>query len=168
MHSSLEQILAKENLYTLLQTISKWNASSGKIKQAEYNFQEMINLDLHDSTAYSGYAFLLFDEKRYLEASIYFKLAYYQGPPAVGMNLYYYAQCLELSGHNKREIVNILYEVTEIDTDALSPWLDIFQYAKNINDMNQTKKIAVKILSNTTLYEQLTTNEYLTLSEVIQ
>jgi hypothetical protein len=165
----LENIVAKENLYTLLQTLAKWSEQQGNMLKTKDHLQEMLALDLYDSTGYSQYGFFLFDQQKFQEASIYFKLAYFLGSPAVAMNLYYYAQSLScLPNIDQQEIIKILYEVTTIDPDAISPLLDLFEYEKTANNQNNMQAIANKILSNNNLSEQLTTEEYEAINTILE
>lgn len=52
-------LLAKENLYTLLQTKAKWFFHQGNSALAEPCFEEMVELDSYDATVYSEYGFFL-------------------------------------------------------------------------------------------------------------
>ena len=162
----LEEILAKENLYTCLQTLSKWNTSLGLLEQAKSNLTEMVNIDPFDSTGYSEMAFFLSNHDKYEEAASHFKLASELGSPGVGMNTYYYAKCLQILGKTDDAIV-VLYESTKTDPEAVSPWIDLFDYYSDANNLTKQKEIALVLLTNPIYRNQLEEDEIDKMKEFI-
>lgn len=157
-NGTLEEIIATENLYTCLQTLSKWNTSLDQLEQAKSNLNEMISLDPLDSTGYGEMAFFLLNIENYEEAASYFKSASEFGPPAVGMHTYYYGKCLQVLGRTD-DALAALYESTKIDPDAVSPWLDLFDYYLEMNNQTKTKEIASRLLTNPVYRNQLEQEE---------
>lgn len=155
----LEEIVLKESLYTSLQTLSKWNSAYGNETNAIVSMEEMLSIDPLDSTAYSEFGFFYFKKKLYKEAERYFKKASELGPPAVGMNTYFYAKCLEAQGYHEKAIIE-LYKTMLVDNEAISPCLDILKFYKNANDTTGIKILVKYITSNSILKEQLHENEY--------
>jgi tetratricopeptide (TPR) repeat protein len=164
--TSLEEIVVKDNLYTLLQTLSKWNAAKKAYKDAENNLLEMVKIDLHDSTAFSELGIFLFKNGRYDEAAQIFDRAIKLGPPGVGMNMYYYAKCLEKIGKTL-EFIEVLEKITSVDQGAVSPWLDIMNYKLQCNDSISAKKIAEHIFNTSELNKQLIPDEIIQIKNLI-
>lgn len=162
----LEDILAKENLYTCVQTLSKWNTSLGQLVQAKSNLTEMIKIDPFDSTGYSEMGFFLSSHEKYEEAASQFKLASELGSPGVGMNTYYYAKCLQMLGKTDDAIV-VLYESTKIDPEAVSAWIDLFDYYTDTNNITKQKEIALILLTNPIYRNQLEKDEIDTMKKFI-
>lgn len=156
--SKINQIIASENLYTCFQTLAKWHIQEKNTLAAEKIFQEMVEIDPFDSTAYSELGFLLSDLKRYEEASENFKKAMSLGSPGIGMNTYYYAYCLRLMG-KKREAVDYLYMSSKFDKKAISPLLDILEILDPLEKRDEISKIAKKIFETPVLKGQLTDEE---------
>ncbi len=157
--SILEEIVLKEGFYTSLQTLSKWNLAYGKENKAVENIEEMISIDPVDSTAYSELGLFYLKKKLYKNAELYFKKASELGSPAVGMNTYFYAKCLEAQGHDEKAILE-LYKTIFIDNEAISPCLDILNFYKKTNDISGIKILVKHITSNNVLREQLDVYEY--------
>jgi tetratricopeptide (TPR) repeat protein len=162
----LERILLKENLYTCLQTLSKWNQSIQNNIKAVDNIQEMISIDPYDSTAYTELGLIYMKDKKFSLAAENFKLAVEQGPPAVGMNNYFCAKSLQNQGHEKEAIVK-LYETTLIDVEAISPWLDILKFNIDIKNKTNTLQVAKYIFSKKNLKEQLDNDELSKIKSII-
>lgn len=99
-NGSLETLIAKENLFTCLQTLAKWYITYNQLHHAESCLSEMITLDPHDSSGYGEMAFFLLNQDRVQEAESSFKRAAELGPPAVGMHTYYYGKSLHLLDKN--------------------------------------------------------------------
>lgn len=156
--NKLEKIVMLDNLYTCLQTLSKWNGYLNKTLDAEHNLKEMISINPHDSTAYSELGIFLMKLNRYEDAAINFKKSVELGPPGVGMNTYYYAKCLQLLGKST-EAIQMFYNCISYDELAISPWLELFEHHVNHSDQVQAKDIANKILMNIELVEQLDPEE---------
>lgn len=164
---TLEDIIAKENLYTCIQTLSKWNMYRKKPNLAEINLNEMISIDPFDSTAYGELGFFLLNNDRYDEAAEAFDKAARLGPPAVGMHTYYYAKCLQAMNRDN-DAAKILYEVTKLDKNAVSPWFDLVEHNVNIKNPEEAKKIAERILNNQIYKEQLDDEEILMLNNLLE
>lgn len=158
VNNSSEGLIAKENLYTCLQSLSKWNQQFNHAEATKSNLVEMIELDPYDSTGYAELGFYLLDQNSIEEACTNFARAAELGPPAVGMHTYYYAKSLQLLGNNEAA-VNALYEVTKIDKDAISPWLDLIEYNLETNALDKAKEIITNILKNPTYRSQLESEE---------
>ena len=156
--STTEKIAAQDNLYTCLQTQSKWNSHLQLFKEAENNLREMISINPFDSTAYSELGFFLMKFNKHEEAANNFKLAIKLGPPGVGMNAYYYATCLQQLGKNE-DAVSAFYQCISYDHHAISPWLELFDYYVTNDKTDETRKIAKHLLSTKTLREQLEPEE---------
>lgn len=156
--NELDELIAKENLYTCLQSQAKWNQRVNHLEAMKSNLKEMIKIDPYDSTGYGELGFFLLDQNCVDEAAINFERAAQLGPPAVGMHTYYYAKSLQLLG-NHEAAVNALYEVTKIDNDAISPWLDLIEYNLEIKEIDKAKKIISNVLKNPTYRSQLEADE---------
>lgn len=134
------------------------NQQFNHFEAAKSNLTEMIKLDPYDSTAYGELGFFLLDQNCIDEAAVNFARAAQLGPPAVGMHTYYYAKSLQLLG-NHEAAVSALYEVTKIDNEALSPWLDLIEYNLEIKEMDKAKEIITNVLKNPTYRSQLEADE---------
>lgn len=156
--NTLEEIIFKENLYTCLQTFSKWNMHLNQFDLAEKNLIEMTLIDPNDSTAFGELGFLLFNQERIAEAADAFKQAAKLGPPAVGMHTYFYAKCLQEMGQDN-EAMKTLYKAAELDKNAVSPWLDIVELYTSMNKQDKAKSVAQSILANSDYMEQLEEDE---------
>lgn len=156
--TKFEEIVASENIYTLLQTLAKWHINLNDNKKAETCLKEMIQIDPFDSTAYSELGFFYIRYNDYDKGAEYFKKAMELGPPGMGMNIYYYATCLEKLG-NGLEAINYLYRSADIDKQALSPWLDLLNFYSEKKQFDKTKHISNHIFHTPILKEQLEEHE---------
>ena len=154
----LELLVAKENLYTCLQTLSKWRLRLNQPESAKAHLIDMTELDPFDSTGYAELAFFLFDRAHFEKASHYFKRATELGPPGVGMHTYYYAKCLQYLGKESDAIINF-YEATKIDREAVSPWLDLIQSYLNNDQLDKAKEIIKLVLNEPSYKNQLEDDE---------
>ncbi|HVV69213.1 MAG TPA: hypothetical protein VG895_00125 [Patescibacteria group bacterium] len=161
-----EEISAKENLLTLLQTKSKWTMRNQDYKYTESCLLEMIDLDKHDSTGYSELGLFYSNNELYQDALPMFKKAIQLGPPAIGMNAYYYGKCLELSG-NIEMAMTAFYEAAQLDEQSLSPWIDLFFIYINANQGYLAKKIAQHIFNTAILKEQLSDEEVIKIKSIL-
>lgn len=164
--SEIENIVAKENLYTFLQTMSKWNLFISDMDKTIKCLLEMIEIDPYDSTGQSELGFLSFQMEAYSKAAVYFKKSIELGPPGAGMNAYYYAKCLEMLGM-KTEAINYLYESATLDKKAISPWLDLLEYYSGKNEIEHSKKIAKHIYESPILMGQLEEDEVANLQNIL-
>lgn len=164
--NQLEQIVAAENFYTCLQTLSKWSQINNDFTMAERHLLEMIKLDPYDSTGYSELGFLALKMNEIENASLHFEKAMELGPPGTGMNAYYYAKCQEKMGKND-EAINYLYHSASLDRQAISPWLDLLEHYNNNNQQQEAKRIANHIYSTSVLMEQLEHDEITQLQNFI-
>lgn len=153
-----ENTLALENLYTCLQSVTKWHLRNKDHGNAETYFKKMIAIDPFDSTGYSELGLHYVQLENYSLAANYLQTAMKLGPPGTAMNAYYYAKCLELTGEIK-ESIHYLIETTTLDESALSPWIDLFEIYKNNNEITEAKKCAMHILSTEILRTQLENDE---------
>jgi len=156
--TEVEKIAAADNLFTCLQTISKWNMHNNKISTAEKYMKEMIEIDPYDSTGHSEIGFLYVNTENYENAAYHFMKAMELGPPGSGMNTYYYAKCLERLGREK-EAITYLYEATKLDEEGLSPWLDLMNYFIDKKNQDKASQIANHIFNTPILFEQLEDDE---------
>ncbi len=165
--STLEQIVASENLYTYLQTLSKWNILQKQYPNAEKALQEMIMLSPNDSTAYSELELFLMKMDKYEEALENFKAAITLGPPSVGMNAYFGSICSRHLG-NMEDAISLLYDCTAYDPVAISPWLEIYEHYLSQQEIPQAQKVAKYILSKNFLIEQLEAEELTNLAFTVK
>lgn len=154
----LERLIVQDNLYPCLQSIAKWNMINNHLDEAEESLNEMIKVDPYDSTSFSEMGIFLMKYNRFEEAGIHFKKAALLGAPGVGMNTYFYAKTLEQLG-KENEAIDALYEVTEIDEIAISPWLDILEYYTKSNMTDKAREVASHIAQVPELKDQLEENE---------
>lgn len=157
-----EEIIIKENLYTCLQTLSKWNLHNKKPANAEINLTEMISIDPFDSTGHAEMGFFLLNQSRYKEASIFFNNAIKLGPPAAGMHAYYYAKSMQEIGKIDEAIL-AFKKATKLDNEAISPWLDLLDLYLENNETKKAKKIATLILNTPVYKEQIEDDEHIKL-----
>ena len=165
--STFEKIVAAENLYTCLQTLSKWHLSINDLKMAENYLLEMIKIDQQDSTGYSELGFVYIKKEAYIHAVAQFKRAIVLGPPGAGMNAYYCAKCNEQLGNNT-EAISYLYQSTNLDKQAVSPWLDLMNYFIHKKQLDKAREIAAHIYQSTILTEQLEDDEIITVQNYIR
>lgn len=165
-NNTLEELVFKENLYTCLQSLAKWNICHNRLDSAYSNFVEMIALDPFDSIAYAEMGFFLLQQNNFKEASPYFKKAISLGPPAVGMHAYYYAKCLQELG--RKDAIQYLYKATELDKEAISPWLDIIDYYLSKKETVKLKITVKHILKSQRYRDQLEENEYESLKNMLR
>ena len=78
--------------------------------------------------------------------------------PAVGMNAFYYAKCLQLLNRTK-DSIDAMYDCIAYDKYAVSPWLELFECYLSSNELKELKKISAYVLSSPILYEQLESDE---------
>jgi len=162
----LERMVSLDNLFTCTQSLAKWSLENNQLKLAEENLLQLIKIDPYDSTGFSELGFFYIKNEMYDKAAHYFKVALELGPPGTGMNIYYYALCLEKLG-NKNKALNFLYLATEIDKLAISPWLEILNYYLNDESYEKARKIAVNIYNDENLMEQLEHDEILFIKNII-
>lgn len=165
--TDMEKIVASDNLFTCLQSISKWHIHNNKMNSAEKYLKEMIEIDPYDSTGYSEIGFLYINLEKYDVASHHFKEAMELGPPGAGMNAYYYAKCLEKLGRDQ-EAITYLYEATKLDEEGLSPWLDLMNYFIDKKNQDKASEIANQIYNSPILFEQLEDDETKIIQALIQ
>ncbi|MBV9576071.1 MAG: hypothetical protein JO149_05565 [Gammaproteobacteria bacterium] len=165
-NTELEKIVAKENLYTFILTMTKWNLISNNLSKAEEYLKELIQLDPMDSTGYSELGIFYLKKSDYRNSAIYFKKALDLGPPGTGMNAYYYATNQEYLG-NEKKLIHYLYKSTELDKLAISPWLDLINYYVKKNNHNKAKMLAKNIYNTAELMEQVDEEENQFLQEII-
>jgi len=166
-NTELEKMVAADNLYTCLQTMSKWQFHRKKTKESENYLLEMISIDPYDSIAYSELGFFYIKTESYENAVTQFKKALDLGPPGTGMNAYYYAKCLEKLG-DEPNAVAMLYQSAEIDSQALSPWLDLMNYFGNKGQHHKAIEIANHINKTPILMEQLEEDEAIIIQNLIK
>lgn len=164
--NTFEAILLKDNIYTLLQTMSKWYTHNNKLDLAEECLNTMVHKEPNDSTAFCELGIFLFKRERFSEAADTFVTAYRLGPPSVGMNMYFYAKCLEKL-NNKFGYIQTLKEVVEVDHFALSPWLDIMDYESEQGNIQEVKRITRHILGTSVIADQLTESEIIKLQKSV-
>jgi Tfp pilus assembly protein PilF len=165
--SSFENILIKENLYTCLQSLSKWHINSNQFDKAEANLFEMSQLDIFDSTAYGELGFFFLSRNCFVKAAEAFKKAVKLGPPAVGMHNYYYAKCMQ-NLEKFDEAIEILHKTTKLDPTAISPWLDLIDLNISNGKPIDAKYIANNLLKNSIYTDQLELDEITTLHKLIE
>lgn len=165
--TAIEKIVSKDNLYTCLQTMSKWKSFQGNAEGSENCLLEMIEIDPYDSTGYCELGFFYIKTESYNKAATVFKKAMELGPPGTGMNAYYYAKCLEKIG-NESEAIKYLHESTTLDKYALSPWLDLLEYYLNKKQTDKAQEIAKNIYQTPDLKEQLEEHEIITIQNLFQ
>lgn len=161
----IEKIIYIDNLNTCLQSLAKWHTHQQDFQKAEACLREICKLDPFDSVGYSEMGLLLNRLERFEEAKNYFENAVKLGPPGVGMNIYFQAKCLEKIGKTE-EAVKLLKKASNIDKNAVSPLLDLFNYYRNINNIEMLK-IAKSILASAILSEQLEPHELQNFQDVI-
>lgn len=161
-----EVLIKNENLFTLLQTLAKWNLFKGNHDISEEYLNDMIELDPYDSTAYSEYGLFLFHQNRFDEALNQFKLASELGPPSVAMNKYFIAQTMK-SVNQSADIEPILKNIIEDDPLALSPLLELIEIYKNKSNLEMVNRLVNKVLSSSDLKDQLEENEIVYFTSIL-
>ena len=156
--SELEKRVIRENLYTTCQSFAKWELFHHRDASAENFLEKMIELDPCDSTGYSELGLFFYQRKGYSKAAALFEKAATLGPPALGMNRYYQGLCAAELGL-REEARELWQKAIECDPYAVSPWLEIFEQSRELNQLDQAKKTAEIILENFHLREQLDLNE---------
>ena len=157
-HTEIEKITNFENLYTGLQTISKWSVSQGDKIAAEKALLEMTQIDPMDSTAFSELGFFYFKNGLLEKSKEAFEAAEQLGPPAVGMNLYYKAKILQ-EQKKWNEAVIAFERAADVDPYAVSPWLDLIECQMQLGAKTKAQNAATHILKTTELNEQLEDSE---------
>ena len=155
--NKIEHLIKIDNLYTCLQTMAKWQMSVKNFAKAEEYLRELCKLDPTDSVGHSELGLFLHRLEHFTEAATCFDHAARLGPPAVGMNIYFRAKCLERIGLH-HEAASLLHEASTIDEEALSPLLDLFLFYKN-SDNAKAQTIAHKIMSSSVFLDQLAEDE---------
>jgi len=165
-YTEIEKIASLDNLFTCTQSLAKWYLKSSNPKKAESCLVELTLIDPNDSTGFSEIGFFYINQESYDQAAKYFKKAMQLGPPGTGMNTYYYATCLEKTG-DEENAIKYLYQTTEIDKHAVSPWLALLSlYLKNkAND--KAREIATQIYNKQNMMEQLEEDEILFIKNII-
>lgn len=153
-----EKIVAKENLYTCLQTLTKWHAYKKNENKALELHLEMIGLDAFDSTGYSELGLFHYTKRQYGDAEKMFRKAVSLGLPGVGLNSYFLGKCLE-SQNQFEEAINYFYSSVLHDPQAISPFLALFSLYAKQNLRSLQKSIVSKVFENPILLAQLTTDE---------
>jgi tetratricopeptide (TPR) repeat protein len=163
-NNELERLITIDNLCTCLLSLAKWNIQQENYTKAEALLSEICKLDPFDSVGYCEMGLLLYRLNRFSEAIKYFENATLLGPPGVGMSTYFQAKCFEKMSLSN-EFVSALHKASEIDKNAVSPLLDLFDFYK-MEFLSKAKDIAKKILSSAVLREQLTQQEINALESV--
>lgn len=163
--TELECLVVKDNLFPCLQSMAKWHMLNSRPELAEKNLSELLKLDPYDSTGFSEMGIFMLKRDRFEEAVVQLKQAIQLGPPGVGMNTYFYAKALQASG-KQSDAITALYTVTEMDQEAISPWLDLFDYHLHIQSIEEARHIVKHIFSTPALYDQLEENELVKLQTV--
>lgn len=163
--TELENLVKMENLLTLSQSLAKWNIAQKDSKIAEAYLMEMLKLDPFDSVPHSELGFFYLKQGRFQIAKGCFKKAVKLGPPSVGMNQYYYAQCLQQLG-KQTESLDAYIEAAKMDPLAISPLLDMFKLYVKIGKTKKAKHTCQRIMKNNHLVEQLNNEELLQISKM--
>lgn len=160
-----KNLLARENLYTFLQTKVKWSINQKNYCVVEECFAGMTELDPYDSTAYSEYAFYFLKSNKPKLAEKKFSEAVKHGPPGVAMHLYYEAHCCKILNQNKKS-TKLLLESIKADDQAVSPYLDLLTTYRQLDEKQKYTEILTKLLTSKKLRSQLTKNEICEMSNV--
>lgn len=154
--SQIEQIVAKENCLTALQTETKYALSLGDLSRAENCLKKIISIDPHDSVGQSEYALFLYRHERFREAVAHFERATKLGPPALGMNFYFLSKALLKCGEKRRSAA-ALRQAEIHDPRAISPKLERFA---RLAKATTRRALASEILKNRVLRKQLKDDEF--------
>ncbi|VEG92529.1 tetratricopeptide repeat protein [Legionella spiritensis] len=165
--TTVEQIIAKDNLFTCIQSLSKWYLQQQDSSKAEEYLTELISIDPFDATGFSELGFFYFNLNRIEAAADCFEKAMQLGPPGSGMNAYYYAKCLEQLGDEYHSI-KYLYEATKLDTCGVSAWLDLLFCFIKKKQIDKASDIAHHLYESLTLFEQLEDEEKATVRSFIE
>lgn len=157
-NTAIEKAVAGDNLFTCIQSLSKWHLHQKNLIKSEHYLHELTSIDPNDSTGYSELGFFYLNQSNYEKASNCFIKAMQLGPPGAGMNAYYYAKCLEMLG-NAQDAIKYLYESTELDAQGISAWLDLLSYFTQQKQNDKTSEIARHIYDSSILFEQLEDEE---------
>jgi len=156
--TKIEEILKKENLIPVYQTLAKFYLMKKEYESAEIYLKKMIEVDPFDSTGYSELGLFYIHIKNLKKATKQFIEAALLGPPGVGMN--WYLAATAFLKQNKME-QSYKYFKKSIDTDplAISPLLDSIEVCKSLNKEKEAKNSITKLLTIPTLRSQLTSKE---------
>ena len=149
-----ENIATKENLYTCLQTLSKWFFHKNEFITSKSYLEEMISLDPYDTTGYCELGMHYFKRNDFENAAKNFHRALTLGPPAAAMNSYYCAKSLALTG-KPDEAFKYYTKCIELDDQALSPYLELIEYFLQEQKTNEARNLAKIVKQTPILFEQL-------------
>lgn len=156
--SAIQKIVAKENLFTCSQTLSKWNMQNSNVSEALKSLEMMIELDPFDAVGYAETAFLYLKLHDYKNAEHYFEKAAMLGPPSIGMHLFYRGLSMEkLDRFTDAE--NCFNNAIKADETGISPYLGMLDLYTKMNNIEKRKTTATKILNEEILFSQLDENE---------
>jgi len=82
------------------------------------------------------------------------------------MNAYYYAKCLEKIG-KEEEAASYLHMASELDSQGISPWLDLIDYYLSHRMPDRARSIAKHVFNTATLSDQLEYDETIRLQNII-
>lgn len=149
-----EAIIASENLYNVLQTLSKWAMLHESWAEAEKFLSEMVVLDPLDSAAFTEWGILMMRLGRYDEAISHFQKAVALGPAGVAMNTFFLGEVWRKLGDCVKAQA-CFNETIKLDPESISPYLSLLSLHESLGDKKQAGLVARRILSNELLVRQL-------------
>jgi tetratricopeptide (TPR) repeat protein len=154
---TLERLAARDNLFTLCQTLSKWYGRKEPAVALQY-YDRMVALDPFDSVAYSERGLFEFNRGEFQSACSDFEKAAILGPPGIGMNLYFLGKTQSKLG-NLPVAITTLQLSEKADPMAVSASLELVEIYKQLGDATNASRVARRILDDTGLSDQLEDTE---------
>ena len=156
--SELDELVKRENLYTLYLTMSKYYLYQEINEDMFFKYQnKMIELDPYDSTPFCELGLYCLKQKNFSQAEIYFEKCVLLGPPSLAMSYYYLGESFENQGQTIKAL-EAYDSCFKYDPEAISPLLKKFEILRSLDSI-KAYSIARQILDSTDLYEQLSEDE---------
>ena len=163
---NLDYLCILENSYTSSQTLAKWEQQRGRNLMVVMRLNQMIKIDPKDSVGHSELGLHHYNSDEPIKAAKYFRRAAQLGPPAVGMNWYYFGLC-ELAAGRNQSAIKAFGKAISTDPHGISAWLELFDLAGQQNQNKKQKGIARHLLAKPGLRGQLDENEIFSLSKCL-
>ena len=151
-------ILRDELQATLWQSFAKLYLSRNDTDQAVAAFSQMSHLDPYDSTSHSELGLYFYKLKNHEKALVHFKQAAALGPPATPMNLHLQGHCEKNLGDLGAAERSFLASA-KADNLALSPLIELTRLYGESKQISKEREIALMIIENPELREQLDEDE---------
>ncbi len=165
--TEIEELVAKENIYTCMQSMTKMHLGLKDYSRAESYLQQMISTDPCDPIAYLEFGLFLQKQNRFEEAFLQFDRATNLGPPGMAMNHFFAGQALAAIGRGLDAKARY-YRSAELDRTSVSPLLELVKIVKEeTGAKSELMQLLQAILNDRERASQLEDDERLDLEQLL-